>query len=232
MPNRIDATEFLDTVCGPLERLDAAALAGAVTVRWRARELCSLLRDSSQEVRRASALVLGLVGDAETVTFLARALHDDDSLVARTAEDSLWSVWFRLGNAQARPYFHRGIRALEDERHSEALEQLHKAVAVDREFAEAYNQLAMTCSLMERYRAAIRAARQAVRLMPAHFGALSCMGHCFTQLGELDRALICYRRAIRVNPRMHAIQEAIGRLETHVDRMSESKHGMVVSHLL
>jgi tetratricopeptide (TPR) repeat protein len=49
--------------------------------------------------------------------------------------------------------------------------------------------------------------------MPTHFGAIAGMGHCYTQLGQLDQALECYRRALEINPRMSTIARMIDRLE-------------------
>lgn len=232
MPHRIDANTFLNAIRAPLASADPVALANTVLRRWQPRELCPLLRHTRPDVRRAAAVVLGLVGDHDTLACLTRALRDRDIRVTRAAEDSLWSIWFRLGKPAAMEPFQAGVRALDNEQHQPAIEHFKQAIQADPDFAEAHHQLAMTLLTVERYRPAIQYARHAVKLMPMHFGALSCMGHAYTELGELDRALICYRRAITVHPRMRAIQNAIGQIETHVDIMSDSKAGMVVSHLL
>ena len=69
---------------------------------------------------------------------------------------------------------------------------------------------------------AVECAKQAVRLLPSHFGAIAGLGHCFAELGELTLALRCYRRAKRINPQTEGLSDAIERLQTRVCDMSDS----------
>ena len=64
--------------------------------------------------------------------------------------------------------------------------------------------------------------KNAIRLVPTHFGAIAGMGHCFAQLGDLPLALRCYRRARRLNPQIDGINEAIDRLQAKIKDSSDS----------
>ncbi|MEM6459301.1 MAG: tetratricopeptide repeat protein [Planctomycetota bacterium] len=211
------AETFLEAVKPALRRGDAEALSQTVRERWVPKQLCPLLRHTDAEVRRAAAVALGMVGDRSVVGCLVRCLGDADERVHRDAEDALWSVWFRGSGPGAGERFRRGVLALTDDRLAEAIEHFNAALDLDHEFAEAYNQLAIAHYLAGEWRASTAACRQALALMPSHFGALAGMGHCQAHLGRADEAKACYRRALTINPRMPAIRSALARLESQAE---------------
>ncbi|MEM9881535.1 MAG: tetratricopeptide repeat protein [Planctomycetota bacterium] len=204
---------FLAAVTPALRRGDAEALSRTVRERWEPQQLCPLLRHADDEVRRAAAVTLGMVGGRSVVGCLVRCLSDPSEQVHRDAEDALWSVWFRNSGVEAGKRFRRGVLALTDDRLAEAIEHFNAALDLDHEFAEAYNQLAIAHYLGGEWAASIAACRQTLALMPSHFGALAGMGHCHAHLGQSDEAKDAYRRALTVNPRMPAIRSALARLE-------------------
>ena len=212
----VNAKQFLEVVRPALEGGEAARLAQAVRYRWRPRQLCSLLRNPDRDVRRVAAVVLGLVGDLACVGCLARALHDEDDQVNEMAEHGLWSIWFRSGDPRASTPFRQGVSLLEAECYEEAIKKFRLASRIDPEFSEAYNQCAIAHFFVSEWHRSIRDAKRALALMPAHFGAVSGMGHCYTHLGKLDLALRCYRRTLAMNPRMSEIGRAIQGLEARL----------------
>jgi len=205
---------FVEVVTPLLGGADAQVLADAVTGRWTPAQVCELLKCSHEDARRAAAVVLGLVGTKAQVGCLAKALHDHDQQLAGFAEHAMWSIWFRSGEAAAMNDFHRGVCLLNEERYELAIDRFDQAIWADPQFAEAHNQRAICLWLLERWDASIDACRRAVKLAPAHFGAIAGMGHSYAELGQLDRAVACYRNALAVNPRMDAIRAAIQRVES------------------
>lgn len=201
---------------------DAAWLARVVSARWMPRELCRLLGHRDVDVRRVVAVTLGLVGDATCVGCLTRSLHDPDDQVTEMAEHSLWSIWFRLGKPTAAKPFSEGVSLLCTESYVEALDRFEDAIDADRDFAEAYNQCAIAHFFLGDWEASLIASQQALALMPSHFGAMAGMGHCHAELGDLETALGCYRRAISINPRMKAIADAVHRLEARLREENDS----------
>ena len=218
----IEAQAFLDVVRPVLSQTDPAALARAVQVRWRPRQIARLLRHDQAEVRRVVAFTLGLVGDETCIGPLTRALHDNDWRVNEMAENALWSIWFRRGDPKAAGPFHRGVRLLENDAYPDAVAQFRQAIDIDPSFAEAFNQCAMAHYFLGQWREAITDACRAVQLEPAHFGAFATLGHCYTQLNDLDRAVQCYRRALRINPRMSAVACAADHLSIQLQEMCNS----------
>jgi tetratricopeptide (TPR) repeat protein len=218
----IDTREFLEVVRRPLADADAPALARAVNARWTCRQICRLLKHTDVDIRRVAAVTIGMIGDKRSVNCLARALHDHDPQVNEMAEHSLWSIWFRGGSPEATRPFSDGVQALAAEHYDEAIHHFERAALIDPNYAEAFNQCAIAHFFLGQWRAGIDDCLRAVDRMPVHFGAIAGMGHCYTQLGLMEKALACYKHAHRINPRLHAISIAIDRLTTILERQCDS----------
>ncbi len=213
MYSRLDADVFLKLVMPALKTGDARALAELVTARWTPSQLGPMLRDPDVDVRRVAAVTLGLVGSMEVVPPLLDALRDHDEQVNQMAEHGLWSIWFRACTDAAAKPFKQGVSLLVEEDYAAALVHFKRAIRLDPNFAEAYNQCAIAHFFLAQYEDSLYACSTAVKRVHGHFGAIANMGHSYTQMGELAKALRCYRKALRINPRMTAIESAIERLE-------------------
>jgi tetratricopeptide (TPR) repeat protein len=208
-----DPQQFIDAVRPALQKGDAQGVSAAIQQLCRPHELCGLLRHSDLEVRKTAVVVLGLVGDRSVIGCLTRCLHDDDHQVHQFAEDALWSIWFRCGNAEATRHFHEGLLALAEEELDRAAACFVRSTEADPDYAEAYNQLAIAHYLRQDWLESMIACRQTLALMPTHFGALAGLGHVYAHRGELTPAVDCYRRALAINPHMSSIAQAKAKLE-------------------
>jgi hypothetical protein len=218
----ISGEKFLAAALPALQSCDAAALAKAVSARWSPSQVCQLLRHANVDVRRVATVTMGMIGNMGHVTCLTHALSDGDPQVNQMAEHALWSIWFRSGSPQAAQPFREGLSLLSAELYAEAKEKFLEAAAIDPFFAEAHNQCGIACYLDGDYDGSIKACKKAIKLVPLHFGAISGMGHSFAQMGELNLALRCYRRARKINPQLEGINDAINRLQTKITDMSDS----------
>ena len=213
---------FLDAVRPALAAGDAERVARDVRANWSVVEICALLNHPNVDIRRVAAMVIGLIGDRRQVGCLTGALKDTDRLVNEMAEHSLWSVWFRAGSKQATRAFRLGLADLAEESYEKAIVHFGRAADIDSHFAEAFNQCAIAHFFLGHWDASIYCASKAVKLIPTHFGAIAGMGHCYTQMNDLERALKCYRRAVAINPRMKPICDAIRSLETRMREENDS----------
>jgi len=211
---RICADEFLEAVKPALNRGDVRSLCDAVCGRWSPTELCGLLGHREVDVRRTAVVVLGMVGGCEVVGCVTRCLHDADEQVHQFAEDALWSLWLRAGKPEAAEAFAQGMTALAEDQYPQAIAEFEAALKLDRAFAEAYNQLAIAHYMNEQWVASVVACRQALSLMPTHFGAMAGLGHGYAHCGQHRQAIDCYRRALAINPRMATVAAAKTRLES------------------
>src|SRR6202042_2787409 len=117
--------------------------------------------------------------------------------------------WFRCGTPSANTELCRGTKALNARNFAVAMEHFDRAIAMDEDFAEAYNQRAIAFYLQEQYQESIADARRAVEKMPCHFGALAGMGHCYLNLGELQDAMKCYEQALAINPHLDCLNQTV-----------------------
>ena len=98
------------------------------------------------------------------------------------------------------------------------MEHLNRAIEISPDCAEPYNQRATAHYLMEDFSAALRDCQRAVERMPCHFGAWAGLGHSYTHLGDFARAIEAYDQALKINPHMSAIRQALGELRSRANR--------------
>lgn len=212
----IDPNEFLARVRPALARQDIHGLVTLLRANWTVDQITALLSCDHEDARKAAALALSLVGKRCCVTKLSEQLKARDPLANQMAEHALWSVWFRCGTEEANECLCRGSQALDQREFDSAMEHFGRAIEMDPTFAEAYNQRAIVHYLNEEYAQAIEDSRKAIALMPCHFGAWAGMGHCHMHLGRIQEALRCYREALRINPHLERIAEAVMELQKQV----------------
>ncbi len=209
---QIDPQQFVSLVRFPLEQRDTAALGKIVQGYWSLDQIQNLLDSDCADARKLAALALGIIGDTRSITSLANCLRDRDPMVNQMAEHALWSIWFRCGNKPAQEAVLRGAGLVSDRQYQQALQQFSAAIRLDPTYAEAFNQRAIAYYLAEDYHASIEDGELTVQLMPAHFGAWAGLGHCHAHLGDAQRAVNCYRRALAINPYLSCIREIIGEI--------------------
>ena len=80
-------------------------------------------------------------------------------------------------------------------------------------FAEGWNKRATIYFLLGRYDESLMDCDQVLKRNPKHFGALSGAGQIHLQLGNAERALDYFRRALAVNPNLQGAAEIVPVLE-------------------
>jgi tetratricopeptide (TPR) repeat protein len=170
-----------------------------------------LLASSDVRARRAALLALGMLGTMKSSNAaVAAMLHDDDRGVCQLAIDALWSMWFRADTEANNQELHRLVD-LRDRRKKRA--GLDALIAKAPEFAEAYNQRALFHFQAKEWHKAIADCEQVLKMNPYHFGAASGMARCYMELGRHRAALKAFRNALRINPKMEEVEEAVRALE-------------------
>lgn len=173
------------------------------------RHLERLLASGDVETRRAAALGIGLIGDAQSHSPVAMALHDPDPEVCRRAEASSWHVWARLGNPEDQIRLQRVKESIRAQELQDAVTQVSLLIETSPDYAEAWNQRALTYYHMRRYRDAIPDCQRALELNPYHFGASSGLAQCHLRLNEIPQALDALQLTAKLHPTMPGLQEQI-----------------------
>ncbi len=165
-----------------------------------------LVQHDNRHTRRAAAFALGLVGGYEVNAALGRALNDLDRGVRILAETAIRAVWCRAGSELQRIRMMQIIELNEASRFQESLAQATALIEQAPWFGEAWNQRAVAYYGAGRFLESIRDCQQTLEINPYHFGAAGGMGHCYMQLGNHNEALVCFRRALRLNPSLEGIR--------------------------
>ena len=208
----IEPSEFVAAVQPLLETHDTVGLEEMLHARWSREQLKAILDCDNLDARKVACLALGMIGGKCCISSLARQLRHPDAVVNQMAEHSLWALWMRSGVGGANLELCRGMKAMDERDLPRAIRRFTRAVELDPTFSEAYNQRAIAKYLDDRYRESIADCREAVRLMPCHFGAWAGMGHCYAHEGRLDAAAECYAQALEINPHLHTIRETLEEL--------------------
>lgn len=189
---------------------DASAQAASRLTREQA---LADIKQPDLETRRRATAWLGEVGVIADAPVLLGALSDDDEVVRTLAEHSVWQVWNRSGDTEADGLLQIGIEQMNRGDGPAAAETFTKAIQRKPDFAEAWNKRATVYFLMGEHEKSLKDCDEVMKRNPAHFGALAGYGQIYLQLDQPERALAYFRRALRVNPNMRALQQVIPQLE-------------------
>ena len=196
----------------------AAALTGAASdafpepPKTRAQALGALA--STETTARLEAIVwlanYGTVTDTEQ---LQNLLRDGNGLVRDYAEQALWAIWSRSGDASIDRLMARGVEAMQTGDHGAAIATFTEVVKRKPAFAEGWNKRATVYYLAGQYQNSIADCAEVLRRNPSHFGALSGLGQIYLQLERPEEALAWFRKALEANPNLLGVEFEVKALE-------------------
>jgi len=182
---------------GMVQRLRAAAVTGALLF--------------------FSGAALGDQNDSR-LNAMFNQLHElDDPREAQQIELAIWQVWSESGSDTTDLLLARGVRAMNGQDFELAMDAFTALIALEPEFAEAWNKRATLHFVMGNFESSIADIDRTLELAPRHFGALSGLGQIYTLMDRPKDAIDAYRRGLAANPFMRgaratieALQEKIG----------------------
>lgn len=125
----------------------------------------------------------------------------------------IWAAWMESGSAAADLVMERAVTAQSQGDLELARELYDRVIAIQPEYAEAYNRRASVFLLEEKMAEALRDVNEALRLEPRHFGAWTGLARVLEELGAKDEAIDAYREALKVHPTLGPAKSAVARLE-------------------
>jgi tetratricopeptide (TPR) repeat protein len=169
---------------------------------------------SQDAVKRAEAVVWianrGAMADAG---LLHERLRDESGLVRSYAEQGLWLLWTRSGDAEVDRQMARATELMNAGQHAAAIEVLTKVIDLKPDFAEGWNRRATVYYLAGQHQKSIADCDEVLKRNPGHFGALSGLGQIHVALEQYEAALKWFRRALEVNPNMIGVEINIKQVE-------------------
>lgn len=175
--------------------------------------------DADDPGGRAEAIVwFAKHGTAADSKLLYPRLRDESARVRSYAETALWTLWSRSGDPALDELLARGVEEMNAGRQREAIATFSEVVRKMPSFTEAWNKRATAYYLAGRYSESIADCKQVLERNPRHFGALSGLGQIYLALGEDERALAWFRRALAVDPNLVGVALTIKALEDRIER--------------
>jgi tetratricopeptide (TPR) repeat protein len=171
--------------------------------------LSALAGQADVDVRRRGALALAEHGVLEDVPALIAALRDRDPLVRAFAENAVWRVWSRSGDAEVDRLFAVGVEQMSQRHAAAAVETFTRIIERRPDFAEGWNKRATVYYLLGEYERSLADCVEVMQRNPHHFGALSGFGMIYLQLNDPARALEHFERALRINPNLPQVEETV-----------------------
>lgn len=113
-------------------------------------------------------------------------------------QSGIWQHWLSSGDVALDKELEAGMRAMQAEDHTLAIEHFTRIIAANPDFTEAWNKRATAHYLRGEFRASLVDITETLRREPRHFGALWGQAGMLRQLGD-------YRRALRVLQKLAAI---------------------------
>jgi tetratricopeptide (TPR) repeat protein len=191
----------------------AGAAAAQVTGPLSREQALADVKSPDPDTRRRATAWLGEVGVMGDAPLLIEALSDEDEVVRVLAEHSVWQVWSRSGDAEVDGLLQTGIEQMSRGDVPTAVETFTRVIERKPDFAEGWNKRATVYFLLGEHEKSLRDCDEVMKLNPDHFGALAGYGQIYLQLDQPERALAYFRRALRVNPNLHAVRQVIPQLE-------------------
>jgi len=172
-------------------------------------------------VARAEAVVwIANRGAMSDAPLLHQRLRDESGLVRSYAEQGLWLLWSRSGEAAIDALMARGRDEMEAERLPDAIKTFSEVIRKKPDFAEGWNKRATANYLAGDYERSLADCDEVLKRNPNHFGALSGAGQIHFALENYELALVWFRRALEVNPNMIGVEINIHRTQ---ERLQEKR---------
>jgi tetratricopeptide (TPR) repeat protein len=169
---------------------------------------------SQDAATRAEAVVwIANRGGMADAALLHERLRDESAFVRSYAEQGLWLLWTRSGDAETDRQMARATELMQAGQHAAAIAILTEIVRQKPEFAEGWNRRATVYYLAGEYQKSIADCDEVLKRNPQHFGALSGLGQIYVRLERYEESLKWFQRALEVNPNMIGVEINIREVE-------------------
>jgi tetratricopeptide (TPR) repeat protein len=137
---------------------------------------------------------------------------------AQVIEKEIWEIW-QIHPSDDRRGFRltelliQGTRLMNMRELSKAYEVFTKIIAVETDWAEAWNKRATVLYLMKQYESSLSDIKITLVLEPRHFGALSGQALNYIELNLYEKAIESYKAAQKIYPIMDGAKKMIPQLQ-------------------
>ena len=211
-PANVRGTGYVVAIMALLNVLTTVAQPVFPEINSRQQAISALERPDPRD--RATAIAyLGRTALATDAPLLIKRLADENPLIRDLAEQNIWRVWSRSGDARIDQLLEQGVAHMTAGDHTQAIKIFTRVIESKPGFAEGWNKRATAYFLAGELQKSLADCDQVMKRNPQHFGALSGYGQIYLRLDELDQSLAYFRRALTVNPNMSGVEINIRAIE-------------------
>ena len=134
---------------------------------------------------------------------------------AKATEQKIWELWSRSDSLTAEILLQQAVVAMNAFDNAASLEILDRVIAAFPAYTEAWNKRATLQFMLGNYDASLSDIEKVLDLEPRHFGALAGRGMIYQRQEKWGAALDAFRDALKMNPNMPGVKNAIQELEKH-----------------
>ncbi len=150
-------------------------------------------------------------------TLFVRLRNAGDPGDAQRIAASIGHIWLQSDSDTANLLMQRAMVSMQARQYPLALSLFDKLVALEPEWAEAWNQRAATRFLAADMDGAMADINHVMKLEPRHFGALAGMGMILQGAGLDKSALAIFKKALGIYPLAPDIQKLVEKLTREVE---------------
>ena len=209
----VRTTRLADAYRRYLRTADSASFASEVDDSYSRSTLVNLLQRGDVELRRASALALGMLGDKISIEALGRSLSDTDRGVRLAADDSFRALLVR----DAAPLHHQQLLKVmhlnDGGEYAGALAPTMILVDHAPAYAEAHHQLAICWHGLENFHQAELSYSACLWHCRYHYPAWHGLAKCRMMTGNADQALKALHRCLEICPDFETVRLQIRAIE-------------------
>ena len=149
---------------------------------------------------------------------LFKKLKNSQNTQAIEIENKIWEIWeiHPSGDKQGlrlTELLIQGTRLMNMQELNKAYKMFTQIIAVEPDWAEAWNKRATVLYLMDQYQSSLNDIKITLTLEPRHFGALSGQALNYIELKEYEKAIKSYRDVQKIYPIMDGAKKMIPRLQ-------------------
>lgn len=136
---------------------------------------------------------------------------------ARVTEKTILNVFGQSGSATADLLMDRAASVILDGDLKTGLSLVNRVTELEPDFAEGYHRRSQIYFQQEDYTNAMADLQTVLRLEPRHFVAIRSLGFVLLETGDEEGALTAFRMALKLNPHLEDVQQAIKELSPDVE---------------
>lgn len=175
------------------------------------------LKNSSLQQRLDSVARLGTVGTMADADRIVSHLYDSNEEVRQLTGAALWQIWSRSGDKNIDILYRQGVEQMNSSKLREAVGTFTAIISKRPAFAEAWNKRATLYYMLGELDLSLKDCDEVIKRNRNHFGALSGYAQIYLQKGDLDRATTYFERALKINPNLEGIPNALKQLEQKLE---------------